>query len=382
MAANTKVTPAGISGSGVVTWQSVQTTNFTASAGKAYPVNTTSAGITVTLPSTAVVGDQISVVDYAGTAATNNITINPNGLNLNGASSNYVMNTKREAVTLTYIDSTQGWLLTSDAQITLPLAPYTISYLVVAGGGNGGGAANGGGGGAGGLLASTASLTPGIVYTITVGAGGGNNSSISGSIATAIGGGTGGTAGSPPGNSGGSGGGGNQGASGGSGTSGQGNAGGSGNSVGPGFPGGGGGGAGAVGQNASGGSTAGNGGIGLTTSLITTTQATTYSVGQVSGGSVYFAGGGGGNVNPGTQGTGGLGGGGVGIAYPSSGGAGTANTGGGGGSANSGNPGGSGVVILSVPTSYYSGTTTGSPSVTTNGSNTVLIFKSTGSYTA
>ena len=69
MAANTKVTPAGISGSGVVVWQSVQTTNFTASAGKAYPVNTTSAGITVTLPSTAVVGDTLQIVDYQGTFA-------------------------------------------------------------------------------------------------------------------------------------------------------------------------------------------------------------------------------------------------------------------------------------------------------------------------
>ena len=146
MAANTKVTPAGISGSGVVTWQSVQTTNFTASAGKAYPVNTTSAGITVTLPSTVAVGDQISVVDYAGTAATNNITLNPNGLNLNGATTNKALNTAREAVTLTYIDSTQGWLLSSDSQITLPNPAYSINFLVIAGGGGGGSHVGGGGG--------------------------------------------------------------------------------------------------------------------------------------------------------------------------------------------------------------------------------------------
>jgi hypothetical protein len=37
---------------------------------------------------------------------------------------------------------------------------------------------------------------------------------------------------------------------------------------------------------------------------------------------------------------------------------------------------------LSVPTSKYSGTTTGSPTVVTNGSNTVMIFKSSGTYTA
>jgi hypothetical protein len=59
--------------------------------------------------------------------------------------------------------------------------------------------------------------------------------------------------------------------------------------------------------------------------------------------------------------------------------AGTANTGGGGGGGTFspgsthlvGGAGGKGVVILSVPTSY-SGTTTGSPTVTTSGSNTIL----------
>ena len=48
----------------------------------------------------------------------------------------------------------------------------------------------------------------------------------------------------------------------------------------------------------------------------------------------------------------------------------------------SGGNGGSGVVILSVPTANYSGTTTGAPTVTTSGSNTILTFTSSGSYTA
>jgi hypothetical protein len=35
-----------------------------------------------------------------------------------------------------------------------------------------------------------------------------------------------------------------------------------------------------------------------------------------------------------------------------------------------------------VPTASYSNTTTGSPVVTTNGSNTILTYNSSGSYTA
>jgi hypothetical protein len=44
--------------------------------------------------------------------------------------------------------------------------------------------------------------------------------------------------------------------------------------------------------------------------------------------------------------------------------------------------GGKGVVILSMPTTNYSSTTTGSPTVTTSGSNTILQFNGSGSYTA
>jgi hypothetical protein len=60
----------------------------------------------------------------------------------------------------------------------------------------------------------------------------------------------------------------------------------------------------------------------------------------------------------------------------------TPNTGdGGGGGDVAGGYGASGVVILSVPTANYSGTTTGSPTVTTSGSNTIIKFTASGSYT-
>jgi hypothetical protein len=48
----------------------------------------------------------------------------------------------------------------------------------------------------------------------------------------------------------------------------------------------------------------------------------------------------------------------------------------------SGANGGSGVVILSIPTANYTGITTGSPTVTTSGSNKILKFTATGTYTA
>ena len=58
-------------------------------------------------------------------------------------------------------------------------------------------------------------------------------------------------------------------------------------------------------------------------------------------------------------------------------------TGGGGGSGhppgNSG-AGGSGVVIIRVPASDFSGTTTGSPTVTDDGSTKVLTFTGSGTY--
>lgn len=243
----------------------------------------------------------------------------------------------------------------------MPEGVYTIDYLVVAGGG-GGSNSGVGGGGAGGYLASSVSLTPGTTYTFIVGAGGasnsaGNNSTFTG-VAVAL-------AGGAPGGSGGSGGGGS-----GAGTSGQGNQGGSNVSG----AGGGGGGAGAIGASAtgfsSGGSGTSNGGAGGN-----------GIQNAITGSAIYYAGGGGGGKNvfagPGSAGANGLGGGN------------TANRGGGGqgstvnpGPGPDGEAGGSGVIILSIPTSNYSGTTTGSPVVTTFGGNTILQFNNSGSYTA
>jgi hypothetical protein len=388
-------------------WQSVQTTSFTAVAGRAYPVNTTSAGITVTLPATPAAGNQVQIVDYAGTADTNAIIINPNSNKIESGTVNLALTGDREGVILTYIDATQGWLATSginEGTDALSVPPYSIDFLVIAGGGSGG---------AGG--------TP---YT---NGNAGSNSSISGAGLTTItsnGGGYGATysASTNNGGNGGSGGGGGSSSSigpaqwsGGSGNTpstspSQGNNGGNalyngGND----YFGGGGGGASAVGANATSGG-AGNGGDGTASSI--------------TGSSVTRAGGGGGckySGSSGSNGTGGSGGGG--NAGNPSGVAGTANTGSGGGAGDNNGAGfggggaggyrtstqtvtigtvitvtvgdggagisasgvsgagGKGVVILSMPTASYSGTTTGSPTITTSGANTILQFNGDGSYT-
>lgn len=97
--------------SGGAEWQAVQTTNFTAAAGKGYFINTSSAAITMTLPSSPSIGQFISVIDYAGTFDTNNLTIARNGKPIQGDASDLTVNQERAGLTLVFTDDTQGWLL-------------------------------------------------------------------------------------------------------------------------------------------------------------------------------------------------------------------------------------------------------------------------------
>jgi len=273
-----------------------------------------------------------------------------------------------------------------------------MNYAVLAGGASGG--SNGGGGGAGGFRSSwygsgggAAAETPFTLssgtYTITIGAGGaettvyqnaGNNgtaTTISGNATVnTVGGGGGGSNNNPP-LTGGSGGGSGSGSGGGTqaaGTAGEGFAGGIGMAATHPYLAGGGGGTGAVGGPGNLG-VPGAGGNGTTISI--------------TGTAVSYGGGGGGTGGTGVGytgpgGAGGTGGGGAGGAYNTTGIAGTANTGGGGGGSGDntgvGGAGGSGKVILRLITSEYSGTTTGSPTVTTVGTETVLTFTGSGTY--
>ena len=206
-----------------VDWQSVivadGSTGTTGVSGRGYFINTTSAAHTFTLPSSAVRGDNISIKDYAGTFATNNLTIARNGHNIQGVANNSLISTNRASVVLVYVDVTRGWEFVEESNVadlqapsfisatggtittsgdfkihsftgdgcfvvstvgnilTMPTGgPANVDYLVVAGGG----ASGYGGGGAGGYR--TTFPSPGCnagaftitatTFPITVGAGG------------------------------------------------------------------------------------------------------------------------------------------------------------------------------------------------------------------
>src|SRR6056300_1257624 len=220
-------------------WQSVVTadgsTATTAAAGQGFFIDTTSATHTVNLPASPSIGDTVSIVDYAGTFGTNAVTVGRNGSNIQGSALDGTINTNRQTVQFTYVDSTKGWIPSLDATTGDYGASYTsatggtvtesgdykihtftgdgcfvvssvgndggggtiVSYMVVAGGGGSGGD-RAGGGGAGGfregkctsdpysaspLNAPTGITVTATTYPVTVGAGGaGDDYNGSGSV--------------------------------------------------------------------------------------------------------------------------------------------------------------------------------------------------------
>ena len=371
---------------------SLKTSPFTASASRGYFINTGSA-VTVTLPSSPNVGDQIVVIDATGNASSNNITLGRGGSKIKGSCTCAELSTDRVGVRIVYSGSSQGWVTATSANETAPVLDTSkyvtasggtvttsgdfkihtftssdnfvvscagnacgsnkVSYLVVAGGA-GGGRDAGGGGGAGGLRegkcssdpytdspldAGTGLSVPAATYPITVGGGGAGGPSTFSTI-TSAGGGGGGSGGSgvKTGADGGSGGGGRAQCS---------NAGGSGNTPPVSPPQGNDGG---NGSNPTGQRSAGGGGA--------TTAGTTPSCGSIAPGgtgattsinasAIAYAGGGGGSSNSGSIGS---------TASPcgtggTHGSNGTTNRGGGGGGEGVGDSGtagtgGSGIVII------------------------------------
>ena len=88
-----------------------RTSNTTITAGEKYILDTSSA-LTITLPASASIGDQIRIIDGTGNAATNNITIGRNGHKIQGSAADMVIDVNRAAFGLVYYNATQGWVLT------------------------------------------------------------------------------------------------------------------------------------------------------------------------------------------------------------------------------------------------------------------------------
>ena len=195
-------TQTGFGRTGTVDWcTTAKTSPFTAVSGDGFFVNTTSGGITVTLPSSPSPGDIIALKDYANTWDCNAVTLCRNGSKINGVEQNGSLTTESQSVTLIYVDGTKGWqdihdstsnvtgaafisasggdatltvgnfkthVFTSDGNFVVsavgnPVGSDKVEYLVVGGGGPSGDAGAGsaygaGGGGAGGFRFASPTL--------------------------------------------------------------------------------------------------------------------------------------------------------------------------------------------------------------------------------
>jgi len=222
----------GFGRTGTVDWQtgSIKTSTFTAANGEGYFVNTSGGVVTANLPAGSA-GAIVSFSDYTRTFGTNTLTISPNGSEkIGGVADDLFISVNGQALTLVYVDGTEGWINIQNAEDTetgkppfieatggtittsgnckihtftgpgtfevtnTAIAPANnvVAYMVVAGGGGGGDGGTGegaGGAGAGGfregrnnpitpytaspLAAACSALTvTATSFPITVGAGG------------------------------------------------------------------------------------------------------------------------------------------------------------------------------------------------------------------
>ena len=202
----------GFGREGSVDWQtgSIKTSTFTATSGEGYFVNTSGGAVTANLPAGSA-GAIVAFSDYTRTFTSNNFTITPNGSEkIGGVADTLVLGVNGQALTLVYVDGTEGWINVQNAEDTETgtVAAYitatggtistigdfkyhkftgpgtftvtcagnakgsnTVQGLVVAGGG-GGQSNGGGGGGAGGLRNLACQPVTATAFPIVIGAGG------------------------------------------------------------------------------------------------------------------------------------------------------------------------------------------------------------------
>tara|TARA_Y100001938_G_scaffold20158_1_gene25374 strand:- start:11675 stop:12346 length:672 start_codon:yes stop_codon:yes gene_type:complete len=69
-----------------------------------------SSSVTVTLPASPAIGNEVTFIDSGNNFASNNLTIARNGSNILGAASNLVVSANGSAFTLVYVNATRGWV--------------------------------------------------------------------------------------------------------------------------------------------------------------------------------------------------------------------------------------------------------------------------------
>ena len=90
---------------------STQSANFNAAAGGRYWVDTSSTALTMTLPASPTLGDQVQVIDYSGTFAVRNLTVGNNGNKIMRITDTMTVSTNGAAFTLVWSGATNGWLM-------------------------------------------------------------------------------------------------------------------------------------------------------------------------------------------------------------------------------------------------------------------------------
>ena len=88
-----------------------KTANYTAEAGDNIFADTSGGDFTITLPSSAAIGDQVKIIDAEGTFAAENLTVGRNSHKIQGATSDLVISTSGAGIALVYNDSDNGWRL-------------------------------------------------------------------------------------------------------------------------------------------------------------------------------------------------------------------------------------------------------------------------------
>ena len=89
----------------------VSSTPYTASAKERLIIDTSSASITINMPSSPTFGNEIRIIDGMGTAATNNIIISSND-KIQGSDSDLIVDVNEAGFDLVYYNATRGWILT------------------------------------------------------------------------------------------------------------------------------------------------------------------------------------------------------------------------------------------------------------------------------